>query len=606
MLNPRLLALACTLPLIVGACEEAAPVDPETKLFHQDAGVDFSIPTQVTHIGPTAVTCCLMANQGTAQVFYLANPKPGRTDAQGILHPSTGELHIATPFGVDYTLGQKVPAFGYGFSPDGTAAFFLTGASAQTFALNMIRLTQPDLKQPDVVTVIDQGLDDPPLAQQGFYTPSGSFLIVGSRAPGVMNTFDLHVVNVLTGKDVYQLDKGAFSYLELITLSDKMIFENSTASTTLGTPSVQGLYILDLNAAVGGGAQPTLIDTHTAQASLTADTQTLLYVRANGDLMLYDLKEGYYQKVASNVANFTLGPRRKGPITYTTTDLSLHVLSKLQPEVVATAPHSIDLFSPIVFSPDVLHLYYFQNVDSEDNYGDLYHIALPQVVVGVTAPPVGAGTLFERRVSTKDLYFTNDRLVYLHDISTTGDTGSMVSAALDGSDKQPMADGVATGLVQIGYPRPFQATLPPQQGFYNPGPLDMSSPPVPPLFANLTAAARDTSSAIKLVDSSRPVVGALSFGPVLGQPEVTLDPSVHAGAYGFSDDGYVLLYLGNAKYSTGSFNYVGSLQLFQTAFDVAPVTPTLDGVSELGPIVNRALFVNAPANATPGLYFVKY
>jgi hypothetical protein len=32
----------------------------------------------------------------------------------------------------------------------------------------------------------------------------------------------------------------------------------------------------------------------------------------------------------------------------------------------------------------------------------------------------------------------------------------------------------------------------------------------------------------------------------------------------------------------------------------------LTGVSELGPIVNRSLFVNAPTAATAGVYFVKY
>ena len=32
----------------------------------------------------------------------------------------------------------------------------------------------------------------------------------------------------------------------------------------------------------------------------------------------------------------------------------------------------------------------------------------------------------------------------------------------------------------------------------------------------------------------------------------------------------------------------------------------LTGVSELGPIINRSLFVNAPTATTAGVYFVTY
>ena len=50
--------------------------------------------------------------------------------------------------------------------------------------------------------VIADGLDDPPLDQQSFYTPTGNYFIVGARAAGVMSTPDLHVVSTVGAEDV--------------------------------------------------------------------------------------------------------------------------------------------------------------------------------------------------------------------------------------------------------------------------------------------------------------------------------------------------------------------------------------------------------------------
>ena len=105
---------------------------------------------------------------------------------------------------------------------------------------------------------------------------------------------------------------------------------------------------------------------------------------------------------------------------------------------------------------------------------------------------------------------------------------------------------------------------------------------------------------------TRPVLGELAYAPALGKPEIVLNSRVHAGQYQFSDDGYVLMYVGDAKYQASAFNYVGSLQMSQTNNNVGPIVPMLDGVAEIGPIVGRGAFVLAPGNAMPGLYFVKY
>jgi hypothetical protein len=37
-----------------------------------------------------------------------------------------------------------------------------------------------------------------------------------------------------------------------------------------------------------------------------------------------------------------------------------------------------------------------------------------------------------------------------------------------------------------------------------------------------------------------------------------------------------------------------------------PMAPLLGGVSEVGSVVKRSLFVNAPKAATPGVYFVSF
>jgi hypothetical protein len=291
-------------------------------------------------------------------------------------------------------------------------------------------------------------------------------------------------------------------------------------------------------------------------------------------------------------------PRQKGAVHLGDHRPALHVAPKQRPEIVTTAPGTIDPASPIVYSPDGQQLYFFQNVQPEDNYGDLYHIALP---------PTGNGQmhLISRRASTVDFNFTAERLLYMRNISTTGDAGDLIDSRFDGSDERVMAQNAATADLQIAYPEPVPPTLKPGQGFYK-HPLDLSMPPVPAIFSNLVNAARDTSANIKLVDSSRPVVGALAFGQGLGQPEVAIDPAVQAGRHQFTDDGRIIVYVGSAQYSAKSFNYVGKLQLFQTQFNTQPDVPMLDGVSELGPIGDRAMFVSAPAAPTPGIYLVKF
>jgi hypothetical protein len=589
--------IAVSALIFAAACQDMKEwVDPDTQ--HFDAAVDYVLAPQSTHLGPSAVTCCLEPI-GNAITFYLSNPMPAGFDRRGQAKPPQGQLHLTTAYGQDFTLGDNVPAFGYGFSPDAKTAYFLKLEKDTTFSLNAIRITLPNLQEPTPKVVIAGGLDDNPLFQQGFFSPTGAFFIVGARAADVQSTADAHIVSVLGAQDLYNLGNGTWSFYQTITANDVLIFQNDTGSMTPGVPNKEGLYILNMQSLITG-AKPVLIDERTAYPQLTADDSTLLYLKLNGDLMLWDLRDQDRGQVAANVVNFTIGPSRRGPIVWVQKDLSLHVAKQQQPEMVTLPPDSIDFQSPILFSPDRQHLYYFKNYFVQSSYGDLYHIELP---------PTGNGkpNLVSLRASSRDFHFTNGKLLYINNVSNTGDTGNLVVADVDGSNAQVMAPGVATGDLNIAYPKPYAP--PPGQvgGFYpHAAPPDMTVVPVAPVIANLTNAARDTTANLRFVTTTRPVLGALAYGGTLGQPEIVLNQRVHAGQYQFSDDGYVLMYVGDATYQATAFNYVGAMQIAQTNNNVGPMVPMLSGVAEIGPIVDRGAFVSAPGAATPGMYFVKY
>ena len=66
-----------------------------------------------------------------------------------------------------------------------------------------------------------------------------------------------------------------------------------------------------------------------------------MYLRTNGDMMLWDLASQAYQVMAQNVVNYSLGPGRKGPFVWVLDDGSVHVALKQQPEIV-TLPAGFD------------------------------------------------------------------------------------------------------------------------------------------------------------------------------------------------------------------------------------------------------------------------
>ena len=584
-------ALATAAILIAAASAAACSSSNGVEV---DAGGDFAIGPQVTHVGPSASTCCMVTN-GAGQVLYLVNPSPSKPDLQGRDQPANGELHLSNPFGVDITLGAGVPAFGYAFSPDQRWALFLTKTKTLHYAVDLAPLEGPELHAPAIVVSVADGLQNAALFQQAFFTPSGRYLITGVLPKNVAVSADLHVIEMGSGRDVFSLTNGAFDYQEQVTPDDTMIFANSTASTIPGVPSVEGLYMLNLNAAPT--VKPALIDTHVTNFSTSADGQKLIYARSNGDLVMFGLAQNDTLPLASGVTAFSLGPTRRGPLVYTTTDQALHVRPLLQPETVTTVAGSVDYFSPIQFSPDAQHLYWFKNVSSQNGTGDLYHAPLPPA-------PAAAPRLIATNASTRDFHFVGDRLVYLTNVDAQGTTGDVTVAALDGTGARVVAHGAATGEVVTAFPADQP---PPPTGQVSYGPIDMAPQIEPPVFAHLTNATANL--ALRPIDGTRPIVGTLAFGHadlLTGGAEAVLAANVRAGGFTLSDDGYVLLYIGASQFNKIAVGYVGSLGLFQTRVDVAPAMPVLDGVSELGPIVERSLFVDAPMANPPGIYFIHY
>jgi hypothetical protein len=123
------------------------------------------------------------------------------------------------------------------------------------------------------------------------------------------------------------------------------------------------------------------------------------------------------------------------------------------------------------------------------------------------------------------------------------------------------------------------------------------------LSAHLTGSTENAST--MLVDGIRNISGALELTTPTGT--TAIDPSVRIGEYGISDDLSSLVYVGGAAYDMVLGNWFGSLSFVPTAMPtMKPAKPLLTGVTEVGSVVKRSLFVNAPKAATPGVYFVTF
>ena len=591
--TPRLLAFFVVATSAFGiACSDSGFNDS------QDAAPDLSLPPQVTHLGVSAPVCCLETTRAAWRVMYLASPQPGGSDSRGNDVATKGDLHLADAYGADITLAASVPRAGYVFSPDGRLVFFLAPSvnKDKTYALKFAALSATTLGEVSPITVIERGLQDKPLDFQAFFSPGGRYLIIGVAPAGVAYSTDMTIVDVVTARVVATFPNGSFNYVENVTSSDLLVYQNSTASKTLGVPSVVGLYTMPLGATVGG-ALPSRIDTRTVTFALTADERRIVYTKQDGTMWFYDLGDKSQLQLASRVVKFTVGPDSTGPIVWIDDAHALHVQPILHPELVATAGGATDPWSSFVFGPSGQYLYYFDRTSSQNANGDLYRVDLrPE---RTSSQP----QLIDRRVSTSSLMFVQGRMRYVRRLDGRGEIGELVTALPDGSDSISVAAGVAVGSLVGAEPRPAEIT--PPKGNPPKGPVDASVPVIPPVWAQLVNAQRDTTLSTPLFDESQPILGALAFARQDGSPTI-VDPQVHLGSYRFSPDGYELLYVGGATLDPNLAAYLGTLHLQQTLLDQSPVVPMLNGVSEVGTIRDRAVFVAAPGASPPGVYFIRY
>jgi hypothetical protein len=269
------------------------------------------------------------------------------------------------------------------------------------------------------------------------------------------------------------------------------------------------------------------------------------------------------------------------------------VAPKFGPEILGLPANTADPSGPIEFSPDGGRIYWFQQYSTQQAYGELWTTRLP---------PVGDGKpkLVGSRVAAYDISFFGEQMMWIRDVDAYGVAGELVASAFDGSNVQVMAEGVTLGGLRSANPTPVMA---PAKGAKF-GPIDLGVYIPPPVFANLTSATRDLQHTP--INLTKSVLGALSFGSTIGGPEGVLNSSVKLGNYTISDDSYVLAYAGNAKWDDNAMDFVGELGFFGTLPNVTVAAPALDGINQLGPIIDRAMFVSAPANANPGIYFIKF
>ena len=525
--------------------------------------VDTTVPPAptATHVGATGPSAGLVT-VGADLAAYLLNPTGT---------PATGALHVVTKAGVDKAIDTNVPIGGYALGADGKSIIY-TKAAGQSAALLW---ADPTIATPTPKTVIATGVISTTLAFAGFYGPSGHYFAVGVTPANIASSPDMHVIDAHTGTDVYQRLNGEFDYLESVLPDETMIFQDTAGGTSVGTTPVQTLYWV----ALPGSVAAAPIATHTSTFAPSADGKTLLILKTSGDLVTWDLttKPATTKPLATGAAVYTIGSDANGPVAYVGGDRSIHVIgfdgTKLL-DVAATTATAGDVLGTPMLSGDNAHLYYWQNVERQENRGTLMHVA---VTAGATPNKVGD------KISMLDVNINDNSLVFIQNVDNLGQFGDAARTDLDGSN--PTALGTKAnvgGLAAV-----------------NPGPDTW--------FAMQLTAAVDDSATNSPIDGSAAIYGALAFYDYTGGAAVALDTKVHAGAFAFAaDDGRTAAFVKGATFDATAKNYVGSLAFIAARAPSMTVDGMLTGVSELGPIVGRSLFVNAPTATTAGVYYVTY
>jgi hypothetical protein len=387
----------------------------------------------------------------------------------------------------------------------------------------------------------------------------------------------MHVIDMDSGEDVFVRDNGAFRYLELVLPDDTMVYQDAVGGNggIAGGAGVQTLFWISLTSATPMSTAAT-IDVRTGGYTATGDNKTIVYQRADTrELYSWDAvgKPATGTKVASNALNFAVGG--SGPIAYIGTDHSVHVVGLDGTAVVdvAAATAQADPFSTIFVSDDGADVYYFQTVDTQDSRGTLMHLSAS---AGATPAKIADSA------SIVDVHPVPGGLLFLQNVDGTGTIGDAIKSARDGSGATALGTAVPIGFLTLTTPMGGGSNW---------------------LSAHLTASSEDMGK--HLADGIRAITGGLELTTPSGT--TAIDPAARIGQFQLSDDLASLVYVGGAAFDMTFDNYVGALNWVPTATPTMKLaSPLLTGVTEVGSVVKRSLFVNAPKASTPGVYFVSF
>ena len=546
-----------------------------------DLEVNTSPPSPTaTHVGATGNTSNLVTAGGHAAYLLNAAPMASGGTTIGV----AGELHVTSFDGTDVMVGANVLAQRYQLAPDGKSIFWInfdpsSGPASGTASLSYLSLSAgASAKSIAAQMPVTNLVQDPtktavyspnPLTMESFFSPSSKYFLVAVPPAKESTEPDLHVIDTSSGMDVYQRPNGAALYSQVVLPDDTMLFQDTAGGTSSSSTPVQTLYWV----ALPGGTAPAAIATKTASVMPTADAKSVVILGTGGDLSTWDAtnKSAAPKALASNVALFSLGGG--GLLAYIGWDHSVHVVAldgtkKLD---LDGATANADLFGEIQLSPDGGNVYFFQNAEQQNRRGNLYRAA-----VGAAAAP----THVADKVSLADLAVTGDALVFLQNVDDVGNFGDAAIAQLDGSGVTALGTKAPVGGLRVGAAGATWSAL------------------------HLSGAA--TVAANTPIDGSPAITGALAFVAAGAGADVTLDATVHEGAFGLSDDGLAAVWAGGATWDATAKNWLGALSFAATSAPSAKIDGGLAGVSEIGPVAGRSLFVSAPGASPAGVYFVRY
>jgi hypothetical protein len=410
------------------------------------------------------------------------------------------------------------------------------------------------------------------MAQLSLYSPSSKFFAT-ALAPTADATPDLHVYETAGGTEVFQRLNGTGIYSRAILPDDTMVFQDTVNGTGPSAPPLQTLFWVKLG---GSNPTPATLTTRTAQFTTTADNKTLVVLRTNGDIVTWAAGSSGMASapVVTGAASMTLGSDGNGPIAWVGGDQSLHVVTtdgakKLDLDA-ATA--KADVLGTAILSPDGKDLYYWQNVEQQSQRGNLYHVA----VAGGTPVKVAEA------VSLVDVAVTPTAVLLLQGVDQPGQLGNAAWAQLDGSKVTPLGTGATVGGLRAAAP---------SSGGWR--------------ALHLNGAAVDPDMKHTPINGAPPIVGSLVFDDDKTAGTV-LDASVHAGLFDFSLSGDTAVYAGGAAWNDSAQDWVGALTFVDGKTPTMKVDGKVAGVSEIGPIANRQLFVNAPLANPNGIYYLTY